>query len=79
MVPALPSIRNVDIPVDCAAAISAGHECLWVAHVRRCITMDDNGWAWVGSETGNVKAVELALQKQPHGGLCKTLKVRAAP
>ena len=48
-------------------------------HAARCLTMDDSGWAWVGSETGNVKAVQLALQKQPHGGLCKTLEVRPVP
>lgn len=37
--------------------------------------MDDSGLVWVGSETGNVKSVELAIQKQPHGGLSKSLQV----
>ena len=43
---------------------------------RRCMTMDDSGWVWVGGAAGNVKAVELAILKQPHGGLSKALEAR---
>lgn len=37
--------------------------------------MDDRGQAWVGSEAGNAKSVELCVFKQPHGGLSKHLEV----
>ena len=42
----------------------------------RCITLDDDGNAWVGSEAGNVKKIELVKLKQPTGGLSKWLEVK---
>ncbi|BDA45524.1 probable serine/threonine-protein kinase CTR1 at C-terminar half [Coccomyxa sp. Obi] len=41
-----------------------------------CITMDDSGLVWLGSSSGDVKAVALAVLKQPHGGLSKRIEVR---
>ena len=43
---------------------------------HRCLTLDDDGNAWVGSEAGNMKKVELVNLKQPAGGLSKWLEVR---
>lgn len=38
--------------------------------------MDDSGWVWLGGSSGDVRAVALAVQKQPHGGLSKRIEVR---
>ena len=46
------------------------------ARPRRCITMDDSGCVWLGSASGDVRAVALAVQKQPHGGLSKRIEAR---
>ena len=45
-------------------------------HPCRCLNLDDDGNAWVGSEAGNVKKIELVNLKQPAGGLSKWLEVR---
>ena len=42
----------------------------------RCIDLDDDGNAWVGSEAGNVKKIEQVNLKQPAGGLSKWLEVK---
>ena len=49
---------------------------LKVCYLCRCINLDDDGNAWVGSEAGNVKKIELVNLKQPAGGLSKWLEVR---
>ncbi len=38
--------------------------------------MDDSGLVWLGSSSGDVKGVALAVLKQPHGGLSKRIEVR---
>ena len=42
----------------------------------RCLTLDDDSNAWVGSEAGNVKKVQQVNLKQPAGGLSKWLEVK---
>ena len=41
--------------------------------------MDDSGLVWLGSSSGDVMAVALAVLKQPHGGLSKRIEVSLTP
>lgn len=67
---AVPACSGTLSAMQCQPSVEQTLACL------RCLTLDDDSNAWVGSEAGNVKKVQQVNLKQPAGGLSKWLEVK---